>query len=98
MFSPTVFPQGDTGLGNKVFFDFMTEKKTILMLGPSRSNVAESVGASAKYFNVVQVSKGRVTRANFPRNIVSWKVDPHVTCHLGRFSAQHWIRQYVASF
>ncbi|KAL9969178.1 hypothetical protein ACROYT_G021363 [Oculina patagonica] len=48
--------QGDTGLGNKVFYDFLMEKQVRLILGPSRSNVAESAGATAKYYNLIQVS------------------------------------------
>ncbi|KAJ7363717.1 hypothetical protein OS493_009880 [Desmophyllum pertusum] len=48
--------QGNTGLGNKVFYDFLREKQVRLILGPSRSNVAESAGATAKYYNMIQVS------------------------------------------
>lgn len=48
--------QGDTGLGNRVFNDFLTERQVRLILGPSRSNVAESAGATAMYYNIVQVS------------------------------------------
>lgn len=50
------YQQGDTGLGNKVFFDFLREKQVRLILGPSRSNVAESAGATAKYYNMIQVN------------------------------------------
>lgn len=31
------------------------EKQVRLILGPSRSNVAESAGATGKYYNIVQV-------------------------------------------
>ena len=31
------------------------EKQVRLILGPSRSNVAESAGATAKYYNMIQV-------------------------------------------
>lgn len=48
--------QGDTGRGNKVFYNFLNEGKVCLILGPSRSNVAESAGATAKYYNMIQVS------------------------------------------
>ncbi|RMX39594.1 hypothetical protein pdam_00004029 [Pocillopora damicornis] len=48
--------QGDTGRGNKVFYNFLNEGKVRLILGPSRSNVAESAGATAKYYNMIQVS------------------------------------------
>ena len=55
MFHFTLHRQGNTGLGNKVFYDFLMEKQVRLILGPSRSNVAESAGATAKYYNMVQV-------------------------------------------
>ena len=55
MFYFTLHWQGDTGLGNKVLYDFLREKHVRLILGPSRSNVAESAGATAKYYNMVQV-------------------------------------------
>ena len=51
-----IYQQGDTGLGNRVFNDFLTERQVRLILGPSRSNVAESAGATAMYYNIVQVN------------------------------------------
>ncbi|XP_068754986.1 gamma-aminobutyric acid type B receptor subunit 2-like [Montipora capricornis] len=48
--------QGDTGLGNKRFYNFLQKKQVRLILGPSRSNVAESAGATAKHYNMIQVS------------------------------------------
>ena len=44
------------------------------------------------------VLHGSTCNNDFLRNTVSWKVDPRVTCHRERFSAQHWVRQHVASF
>ena len=44
------------------------------------------------------VLKGRVTRVDFPRNTVSWKIVPRVTGHRGRFSAQNWARATYCEF
>ena len=38
-----------------MFYDILTEKKELLVVGPARSNVAESTAATAKHYHVIQV-------------------------------------------
>ncbi|KAJ7363713.1 hypothetical protein OS493_009876 [Desmophyllum pertusum] len=47
---------GETGLGNKILYDYIREGKPSLVLGPGRSNVALSVADTAKYWKMIQIS------------------------------------------
>ena len=38
-----------------MFYDLVTKKKILLILGPARSNVAEPTATIAKFLNVIQV-------------------------------------------
>ncbi|KAL9969262.1 hypothetical protein ACROYT_G021458 [Oculina patagonica] len=48
--------KGETGLGNKILYDYIREGRPSLVLGPGRSNVALSVADTAKYWKMIQIS------------------------------------------
>ena len=60
--------------------------------------IMKKEGAAKVSMKLKAVLHGSTCNNDFPRNTVSWKVDPRVTCHRERFSAQHWVRQHVESF
>jgi len=48
--------KGETGLGNRILYDYIREGRPSLVLGPGRSNVALSVADTAKYWKMIQIS------------------------------------------
>ncbi|XP_020910363.1 gamma-aminobutyric acid type B receptor subunit 1-like [Exaiptasia diaphana] len=48
--------KGETGLGNRILFDYLNKKQVMMVLGPARSNVARSFADTSKYWQMVQIS------------------------------------------
>jgi len=48
--------KGETGLGNRILYDYIREGRPSIVLGPGRSNVALSVADTAKYWKMIQIS------------------------------------------
>ena len=55
MYFTYVSIKGETGLGNRILYDYIREGRPSLVLGPGRSNVALSVADTAKYWKMIQV-------------------------------------------
>jgi len=96
--------QGETGLGNKILYDYITEGKPSLVLGPGRSNVALSVADTAKYWKMIQISasgeSGELSDSNsypyFFRTISSISASKSTFVALAK--SFHWKRVSILFF